>query len=167
MTAIFLGLGSNIEPARYLPLGIAELESLLGPLRLSPVYEGAAIGFAGSPFWNLVVAADTSLRVGELQQALREIEYAHGRPRNATRYSARALDIDILTFGDCCGVVDGVVLPRGEILENAFVLRPLADLAPEAVHPGVGKTYRDLWDAYDQASQPLQGVCLSLVSSRR
>jgi 2-amino-4-hydroxy-6-hydroxymethyldihydropteridine diphosphokinase len=167
VTAIFLGLGSNIEPARYLPLGIVELESLLGPLRLSPVYEGAAIGFAGSPFWNLVVAADTTLSVGELQRALREIEYAHGRPRKATRYSARALDIDILTFGDCCGVIDGVVLPRGEILENALVLRPLAELAPEAVHPGEGKTYRDLWAAYDQASQPLQGVCLSLVSSRR
>jgi 2-amino-4-hydroxy-6-hydroxymethyldihydropteridine diphosphokinase len=166
VTAIFLGLGSNIEPARHLPRGIAELEALLGPLRLSPVYEGAAIGFAGSPFWNLVVAADTSLTVGELQHALREIEYAHGRPRNATRFSARALDIDILTFEDLCGVVEGVVLPRGEILENAFVLRPLAELAPEAVHPGVGKTYRELWAAYDQASQPLQAILLPALSAR-
>jgi 2-amino-4-hydroxy-6-hydroxymethyldihydropteridine diphosphokinase len=166
VTAIFLGLGSNIEPGRYLPLGISRLELLLGPLRLSPVYEGAAIGFAGSPFWNLVVSADTALAVGELQQALREIEYAHGRPANATRFSARALDIDILTFGDLCGVVDGVVLPRGEIVQNAFVLRPLAELAPEAVHPVLGQSYRELWDAYDQLSQPLQSVSLNLDSSR-
>ena len=73
MTRLFLGLGSNIEPARYLPLGLSELEGLLGSLRVSPVYEGAAIGFSGAPFWNLVVEAQTSLSVGELQKAIRDI----------------------------------------------------------------------------------------------
>ncbi|WOJ96945.1 2-amino-4-hydroxy-6-hydroxymethyldihydropteridine diphosphokinase [Congregibacter brevis] len=162
MTQLFLGLGSNIEPQRYLPLGLAELESLLGPLRLSPVYEGAAIGFNGAPFWNLVVEASTSLSVGELQVALRTIEYAHGRPQNASRNSPRSLDIDILIYGELSGVVDGVVLPRGEILENAFVLRPLAELAPDDRHPVNGRTYSDLWNAYDAAAQPLQAVALEV-----
>lgn len=160
MTRLFLGLGSNIEPRRYLPLGLTELETLLGPLRLSPVYEGAAIGFNGEPFWNLVVEAETSLSVADLQRALRTIEYAHGRPQNASRCSPRSLDIDILVYGDLCGVVDGVVLPRGEILENAFVLRPLAELAPEALHPVAGRSYRELWETYDAASQPLRLVSL-------
>lgn len=166
MTPLFLGLGSNIEPARYLLRGLAELEALLGTLRVSPVYEGAAIGFAGAPFWNLVVEAETSLAVGDLQAALRGIEYAHGRPQNATRCSPRSLDIDILTYGDVCGVVDGVVLPRGEILENAFVLRPLAELAQHSLHPGVGKAYGELWRDYDAASQPLTLVSLDLESLR-
>ncbi|EED30582.1 2-amino-4-hydroxy-6-hydroxymethyldihydropteridine pyrophosphokinase [gamma proteobacterium NOR5-3] len=166
MTRLFLGLGSNIEPARYLPLGLSELEGLLGSLRVSPVYEGAAIGFSGAPFWNLVVEAQTSLSVGELQSALRTIEYAHGRAKNASRLSPRSLDIDILIYGDACGVVDGVVLPRGEILQNAFVLRPLAELAPDAVHPGVKKSFGELWAKYDAASQPLTPVSLDDVSVR-
>lgn len=166
MTPVFLGLGSNIEPARYLPLGLAELERLLGALRKSTVYEGAAIGFRGDPFWNMVVAARTSLAVGELQAALRAIEYAHGRPQNATRSSPRSLDIDILTYGAACGVIDGVVLPRGEILENAFVLRPLAELAPAELHPGVGQSYAELWEAYNSAAQPLRAVSLAAAHLR-
>ncbi|MFT4767623.1 MAG: 2-amino-4-hydroxy-6-hydroxymethyldihydropteridine diphosphokinase [Glaciecola sp.] len=166
MTRLFLGLGSNIEPARYLPLGLSELEALLGALRISPVYEGAAIGFSGAPFWNLVIEAQTSLAVGELQRAIRTIEYAHGRPENASRFSPRSLDIDILVYGDVCGVVDGVALPRGEILENAFVLRPLAELAADAIHPGVNKSFGELWTAYDAASQPLSPVSLDAESLR-
>ena len=160
MTPIFLGLGSNIEPRRHLRLGLAALEDLLGPLARSPVYAGAAIGFDGDPFWNLVVAATTSLRVAELQSALRAIEYAHGRPAAATRFSPRTLDIDILIYGDCVGVIDGVQLPRPETTENAFVLRPLAELAGETHHPALGVTFAALWAAYDHATQPLTPVAL-------
>lgn len=164
MTQLFLGLGSNIEPARYLSLGLEELEALLGELRVSSVYEGAAIGFAGAPFWNLVVETQTLLSVGDLQAALRSIEYAHGRPENASRFSPRSLDIDILVYGDVCGVIEGVVLPRGEILDNAFVLRPLAELAPGGMHPSDGRSYAELWQQYDTASQPLRAVSLDAES---
>ena len=160
MTSIFLGLGSNVRPRHHLPLGLRDLEALFGAMTLSRVYEGEAIGFAGAPFWNLVLATETAMAVGELQAALREIEYRHGRPANATRFSDRTLDIDILTYGDRVGVVDGVTLPRGEILERAFVLRPLAELAPSARHPGSGETYADLWSAFDQNREPLRSVTL-------
>ncbi|MFN2330122.1 MAG: 2-amino-4-hydroxy-6-hydroxymethyldihydropteridine diphosphokinase, partial [Chromatocurvus sp.] len=68
------------------------------------------------------------------------------------------LDIDILTYDDHVGVVDGVILPRPEILTNAFVLRPLAELAPDARHPELGQTYAALWAGYDQAAQALRPV---------
>ena len=158
MTTVFLGLGSNIDPVRHLPLGLRAIGDLLGVLRCSAIYEGAAIGFDGDPFWNLVVGAETSLAVGDLQRALREIEYRHGRAVDAPRFSPRALDIDILTHGDSVGIVDGVELPRAEIVKNAFVLRPLAELAGDARHPALGVSYAALWDAFDKDSQPLTRV---------
>lgn len=158
MTPLYLGLGSNVRPAHFLPVGLAALERLLGPLRRSEIYRGAAMGFKGDPFWNLVVLAHTTLSVGDLQGALRDIEYANGRPRQPLRDMSRTLDIDILLYGDAVGVFDGVELPRDEILCHAFVLRPLAELAPDAVHPVTGDTYFELWRRFDQASQPLDLV---------
>jgi 2-amino-4-hydroxy-6-hydroxymethyldihydropteridine diphosphokinase len=131
---------------------------LFGPLALSPVYDSAAIGFEGQPFLNLVAGVDTALDVGDLARRLRHLEFEHGRPPNASRFSARQLDIDILTYGDASGLIDGVELPRGEILENAFVLCPLADLAPDDIHPVAGRTYRELWQNYDKSSQALVKV---------
>ena len=158
MPRVYLGVGSNIERERYITAGLDALEGLFGRLALSPVYDSAAIGFEGQPFLNLVAGVDTALEVGELARRLRHIEFEHGRPVNASRFSARQLDIDILTYGDAAGLIDGVELPRGEILENAFVLCPLADLAPQESHPGVGRTYRDLWQDYDKSSQALVRV---------
>lgn len=158
MTRVYLGLGSNIERERYLGAGLDALEALYGPLLLSPVYDCEAIGFAGQPFLNMVVGIDTTASVAELARELRRIETEHGRLPDAARYSPRQLDIDLLTWGDACGVVDGVLLPRPEILRNAFVLRPLADLAPEDLHPEAGRSYRDLWEAFDQGSQLVSRV---------
>jgi 2-amino-4-hydroxy-6-hydroxymethyldihydropteridine diphosphokinase len=158
MALIFLGLGSNIERERYIVAGLDALSDLFGELQLSSVYDSAAIGFDGQPFLNLVVAAQTSLEVGPLARRLRHIETEHGRPPQASRFSARQLDIDILTYDDRVGLIEGVELPRGEILENAFVLQPLAELAPAALHPVSGRSYASLWQAFDRASQPLHRV---------
>lgn len=158
MAAIYLGVGSNIERERYITAGLDALAGLFGELALSSVYDSQAIGFAGQPFLNLVVGIDTPLGPGALSRRLRHIEIEHGRPPNATRFSARQLDIDILTHGQLSGTVEGVELPRPEILENAFVLCPLAELAGEELHPLVGKSYGALWRAYDRASQPLARV---------
>lgn len=158
MAQVFLGLGSSIERERYIVAGLDALERLFGSFRMSSVYDSEAIGFEGQAFLNLVVGLDSDLSVAELSRALRFIEFEHGRPENATRFSARQLDIDILCYADLVGVVDGVVLPREEILENAFVLRPLAELAPDSRHPVTRMTYAQLWEAYDQSSQHLHPV---------
>ena len=158
MATVYLGLGSNIERERYLVAGLDALQGLFGELALSSVYDSVAIGFDGQPFLNMAARVTTDLSVGELHRTLRHIELEHGRPANATRQSARQLVIDILTYDKLVGVVDGVELPRVEILDNAFVLCPLADLAPEEIHPVVGSSYSALWEAYDQDSQLLERV---------
>jgi len=158
MARVFLGIGSNIERERYLVAGLDALVRLFGEPALSPVYDSAAIGFDGQPFLNLVAQVDTELPVAELARTLRHLETAHGRLPDAPRFSPRQLDIDILTYGDAVGDFDGVTLPRGEILENAFVLRPLAELAPDALHPVERRSYAALWREYDAAAQPLTRV---------
>ena len=161
MARIFLGVGSNIDRERNIVAGLDALSALLGELQLSPVYDSSAVGFDGESFLNMVVAAETALPVGVLARRLREIEFAHGREPDATRFSSRRLDIDILTYGDLTRTTDGVELPRGEILENAFVLRPLADLAPAVLHPVAGRSYASLWQAFDEPSQRLRRIDFS------
>jgi len=158
---VYLGLGSNIERERYLVAGLDALQSMFGELALSSVYDSPAIGFDGRPFLNMVAGVATDLPLAELAARLRHIETEHGRSLHATRFSARQLDIDILTFGDCVGDFGGVTLPRGEILENAFVLCPLAELAPQARHPLDGRSYAQLWGAFDLGGQTLTRVDFS------
>ncbi|MEP5568756.1 MAG: 2-amino-4-hydroxy-6-hydroxymethyldihydropteridine diphosphokinase [Halioglobus sp.] len=158
MARVYLGLGSNIERERYITAGLDALEGLFGEMDTSPVYESAAIGFDGQPFLNMVVGVNTDLPLAEMAKRLRHIEYEHGRPQNASRFSSRQLDIDILTYDDLVGVIDGVELPRGEILENAFVLQPLADVAPEVLHPVSLRPYEELLAAMDKSGQSLVRV---------
>ncbi len=160
MARAFLGLGSNIERDRYLRAGLDALQRHYGELALSSVYDCPAIGFDGQPFLNMVVELHCQCSVGELARTLRYIEHEHGRAPHAARYSARQLDIDVLLFDALAGEVGGIVLPRAEILENAFVLRPLAELAPDAQHPVTGHTFAEHWHAYG-AAQPTRRVDFS------
>lgn len=158
MAQVFLGVGSNIERERCITAGLDALRGLFGELTLSSVYDSAAVGFEGQPFLNLVAMVSTELSLAELAAILRRIEVEHGRPANAPRFSARHLDIDILTFDNEVGLLHGVQLPRDEILDNAFVLCPLAELSPDTLHPAVQRSYEYLWKAYDQSSQALSKV---------
>jgi 2-amino-4-hydroxy-6-hydroxymethyldihydropteridine diphosphokinase len=158
MAQVFLGIGSNIERERYITAGLDALQGLFHQLVLSPVYDSPAIGFEGQPFLNLVAAVQTELPLLEMAAQLRHIEVEYGRPANATRFSPRHLDIDILTYDDVVGSFGSVTLPRDEILQHAFVLCPLAELAPDSVHPVLKQSYRSLWSAFDRADQPLRKV---------
>ena len=152
---VLLSLGSNILQQRYITAGLDALAGEFGPMRISSVYESAAVGFDGDNFYNLVVGIETELSVGDLSRYLKTLEDNNGRRRDCPRFSARTLDIDILTYDNAVGDVEGVVLPRQEILENAFVLWPLAELVPEEKHPSLGVSYKVLWREYDQKSQSL------------
>ncbi|MBQ0833269.1 2-amino-4-hydroxy-6-hydroxymethyldihydropteridine diphosphokinase [Marinobacter sp.] len=145
---VYISIGSNIEREHCVRAALDALAAWFGELDISPVYESEAVGFDGSPFLNLVVGVRTSLSVEELSRKFKQLEVENGRRPEAKKYSARTLDLDILTYGEAVGRVDGVELPRGEILKNAFVLRPLADLVPTAKHPICRKSYFELWQAY-------------------
>ncbi|WHI48939.1 2-amino-4-hydroxy-6-hydroxymethyldihydropteridine diphosphokinase [Microbulbifer sp. TRSA001] len=158
MAQVYLSLGSNINRAQYIRAALDALAGRFGELQVSRVFESEAVGFQGDNFYNLVVGLQTDLPVGQLALCLRGIEDANGRLRSGPKFSARTLDIDILTYDHLTGTVDGVKLPRGEIVKNAFVLQPLAEIAPEVLHPVEQKTYRQLWNEYDQDSQKLWPV---------
>jgi 2-amino-4-hydroxy-6-hydroxymethyldihydropteridine diphosphokinase len=155
MPLVYVSIGSNIEQEKHIVAALDALQKSFGELQLSSIYESEAVGFGGENFYNLVAGFHCDLTVGELSVALRAIESANGRLRNGPKFSSRTLDIDILTYDDAVGEVDGIVLPRDEILHNAFVLLPLAEIAPDAIHPVTGQSYRSLWQQYDHNRQKL------------
>lgn len=155
MTHVWLSLGSNVDRHKNITAALDALSLLLEDMVISRIFESESVGFAGRNFFNLVVGGNTSLGVGELTQKLKAIEDENGRVRTGPKFSPRTLDIDILLFGDAVGVIDGVELPRDEILKNAFVLWPMAELAPALKHPLVQKNYDVLWAEYNKASQKL------------
>ena len=155
MPLVSLSLGSNSDPQRVLRLALDALEQHFGEMQLSPVFESEPVGFLGPNFLNLVVCFDTALPLRDLAARLKALEEAHGRLPDAPRYSGRTLDIDILCYGDLLGVHDGILLPRAEILHNAYVLWPLSLLLPEHRHPLNQQTFAQLWRDYDKGRQAL------------
>ncbi len=155
MARVYLSVGSNIDRDKNIESVLNILASRFGELRISSIYESEAVGFDGDPFYNLVVGLETELSVGDLFGELRDIEFQHGRCRSGARFSSRTLDVDILAYDRQTGDIDGVKLPREEIVHNAFVLQPLAELAPNDMHPTQGKSYRQLWSEYDKSKQKL------------
>ena len=158
MSQAFLSIGSNIERQRYISACLDALQVQFGELLISSVYESEAVGFDGDPFYNLVVGIETELALPQLFSLLRRIEHDNDRCRNAIKFSARTLDIDILTYDDFVGEFrlddgSGGELPRDEILTNAFVLQPLAEIAPEHLHPESRLSYAELWQRYDKSRQ--------------
>lgn len=160
MSRVFVGIGSNIQPQAHVPLALELLERSFAALEISPIYSCPAVGFDGDDFVNLVVAFETDQDVIALQSELRDIEAACGRDR-AEKHASRTMDIDLLLFDDAVIEEPGLTLPRADILEYAFVLRPLAEIAPDACHPVSGICYAQLWDAFDARAQPLTRVELA------
>jgi 2-amino-4-hydroxy-6-hydroxymethyldihydropteridine diphosphokinase len=154
MPRAWISLGSNIEPRANLRAALKLLGSRFGPLVVSPVYRSPAEGFEGDDFLNLVVGIDTDQSLPEVRAALREIENARGRVRGAEKFSARTLDLDLLTWGELVDADRN--LPRDEILEYAFVLRPLADVATDERHPVTGKSYAELWRDFPRKGRLLR-----------
>ncbi|MFO7786228.1 MAG: 2-amino-4-hydroxy-6-hydroxymethyldihydropteridine diphosphokinase [Halospina sp.] len=158
MNRVYISIGSNQNTEANVRAALDALSARFGELVISSVYESEAVGFEGENFLNLVVALDTGEPVGPLAEWLKQVEDDNGRERNRPRFSSRTLDLDVLTCGDLVGTIDGVELPRSEILRNAFVLQPLAEIAPDERHPVSGERYADLWQAYerDQRLWPIE-----------
>jgi 2-amino-4-hydroxy-6-hydroxymethyldihydropteridine diphosphokinase len=162
MTLAYVSGGSNLEPGRNLLLAARALKARHPGARFSRCYRNAAVGFDGPEFINFVVempvAGDAALLKGELEC----IETQCGRARGAPRWEPRAMDLDILLFGEVVQEVAGLVLPRPDLLRWAFMLGPLAELAPSLVHPLERRSIANLWQDFDRARHPLVPVALDL-----
>ena len=149
MARVYLSLGSNIEPRRHLAAALDELRARFGAIDVSPVYRTKAVGFDGEDFLNLAVGLDTDLEPAALNDWLHALEARHGRRRDGPRFSARTLDVDIVLYDDRVERGPGnLEIPRSELVQHAFVLQPMADLAPDVMHPLAGKTLAELWRAF-------------------
>jgi len=147
MTQVYVSVGSNIEREKNVRSGIAHLRQRFGTLMLSSVYESVAVGFEGENFYNLVVGFEAH-DAWQLNDILHEIEYSHGREKREKKFAARTLDMDLLLFGDADLRSKGLDVPREEITRYAFVLGPLAEVAPQTLHPTLNTTYQDMWLSY-------------------
>jgi len=158
----YISLGSNIEPERNLRSAVEALRERFGTVRLSPVYRTSAVGFDGPDFLNAIAAIESDVHPFALNDWLHALEIAHGRDRRDKSYSNRPIDLDIIYFGKL--VLEGpgdFMLPRPE-LRHAFVLKPLADIAPHFVDPVRGASLETLWEAHPEYNRPPQAVELEL-----
>jgi 2-amino-4-hydroxy-6-hydroxymethyldihydropteridine diphosphokinase len=155
MVTVFLGLGSNESAEKNLRLAITELRSRYGDLTLSAVYQSVAVGFDGADFLNLVVRLESEDSPLDICDEIEHIHNLAGRIRGSDKWESRPLDIDLLLYNDLVQDERPVRVPREDILQFSFVLRPLAEIAPDQVHPVTGKTYIEHWQSYDAESHPL------------
>jgi 2-amino-4-hydroxy-6-hydroxymethyldihydropteridine diphosphokinase len=147
VTRVYLSLGSNIEPEKNLRAAVRELREAFGDIVVSPTYRFPAIGFEGPDFLNSAIGIDTSIDALALNTWLHALEDRHGRRRDGPRFASRTLDIDIVLYGDA--VLSGpgnLEIPRKELMQT-FVMQPLTDIAPDAVHPLLLRTIGDLWQS--------------------
>lgn len=158
MATVYLGIGSNIDVEKNLRLGVRALQSLYGEVRLSPVYKSAPLGFDGDDFLNLVVELQTDDTPQDIHEQIENIHKLSGRVRGSDAFLSRPLDIDLLMYDDLVLQHGKIRLPRNDVLDYSFVLRPLAELAPMLRHPETGKTMQQHWQLFDASSHPLVPV---------
>jgi len=162
VAVVYVGLGSNIDAEQNLRLGVDELRSRYGELKISTVYRSKAVGFDGDDFLNLVASFESDTSPIEICEAIELIHNLSGRDRNGGKWESRPLDIDLLLYNDLVIDERPVRVPRDDVLEYSFVLRPMAELAPDLVHPMTGRTMREHWQDFDAAGHPLDTVSLIL-----
>ena len=148
----YISIGSNIDKEANIRSSLRALEKQFGTLIVSSTYETEPVGFSGENFYNLVVGFDSQLDAKSVAKILKQIETDHGRTKNCKKFSARTLDLDLILYGDQV-IDDGrLQIPRDEIFTYAFVLEPLAEIAPDLAHPISHQTYAHLWAEFDKTN---------------
>ena len=167
-TPVYVAAGSNVAPLENLRRALDVLDRHFAPITVSRAYANAAVGFAGDDFINLVVAFQTDLTVHQVLERLHEAETACGRERLAPKWAPRAMDLDILLFGDLVCTEPGLTLPRPDLLKRPYMLGPAAEIAPGVVHPIERRTLGELWREMQarQAAHAMRPVELAWVAVR-
>jgi 2-amino-4-hydroxy-6-hydroxymethyldihydropteridine diphosphokinase len=147
----FLSLGSNVEPEKNLVAAVRKLGSYGRVRRVSGVWQSTSLGDPGQPdFLNAAVWLETSLSARELKEtAIAEVEAGLGRVRRPDRNAPRTIDIDIMLFDHERLRLGRRRIPDPEVQERPFVAIPLAEIAPDFIHPETGETLAEIAARFD------------------
>jgi len=156
MADAYVAAGSNVRPRGNLRRAIAALAAEFPGLVASRAWANAAVGFEGADFVNLVVKFPSDLPVATLLERLKAVERARGREPGAPKWGPRTLDLDLLLYGNRTGRHASATLPHPDIATRAWVLGPLAELAPDLRHPVSGIPIAELWRDFDRSAHPLR-----------
>jgi 2-amino-4-hydroxy-6-hydroxymethyldihydropteridine diphosphokinase len=162
MTLAYVSGGSNLEPEKNLLLAARALKGRHPRARFSRCYRNRAIGFDGPDFINFVVELPVAGNPALLKGELECVETQCGRGRDAPKWAPRAMDLDILLFGDVVQDTPGLVLPRPDLLRWGFMLGPLAELVPQLLHPVERRSIAELWREFDRTANPLMPTVIDL-----
>ena len=150
MSQVFVGIGSNINKAHNLRSCLSTLQQIFRNIRKSSVYQSAAIGFEGDDFYNMVVSLETTLTPETVNDLFFEIEKRHGRKRGKNQFVSRELDLDLLLYDDLIVNKGRIHLPHKDLSKYAFVLKPMAEIAGDLVHPEIGRRFSELWQHFEE-----------------
>jgi 2-amino-4-hydroxy-6-hydroxymethyldihydropteridine diphosphokinase len=154
----YISIGSNIDKNKNIPASLEALKLHFGQLTISSIYESESVGFTGDTFYNLVVGFNSEFSVKEVARILRQIELDNGRTRNSQKFSSRTLDLDLILYDNLILNDGRLQIPRDEIERYAFVLEPLAEIAPDLKHPISDISYSDLWKKFDKTNLTQQRI---------
>jgi 2-amino-4-hydroxy-6-hydroxymethyldihydropteridine diphosphokinase len=162
---VFVAAGSNVEPEKNLERACAEIAHTWPDAYFSRAWRNAAVGFEGPDFINLVVGFSAAQPLHFVIEKLRGIETNCGRPRYAPKWATRTMDLDVLLFGDRVEKTTDYTLPRPDLLKRPYMLGPLAEIAPDFMHPTAHKTIALLWSEFDRDGHQMQEVGLVVPRS--
>ncbi len=159
---MYVAIGGNVEPERWLPLAARELRRRFPGTRFSSCYRNPAYGFAGDDFINAVAGFYTELPADAVLAHCHEIEALCGRRRDDPKWAPRVMDIDLLLYGNLVAETATYRLPRPDLLRRCYMLRPLAEIAGEFIHPLTGRRIADHWRELALEPHTLERLALDL-----
>jgi 2-amino-4-hydroxy-6-hydroxymethyldihydropteridine diphosphokinase len=155
MPEVYVAAGSNVRPRACLRRALELLGGEFPGLASSPAYRNQAAGFEGDDFINLVAVFRTERPLADVVATLKSVERALGRESGGPKWGPRTLDLDLLLYGDRVGCFEGVTLPHADLATRAWVLGPLAAIAPALRDPVTGEAMGERWRRFDRAAHPL------------
>jgi 2-amino-4-hydroxy-6-hydroxymethyldihydropteridine diphosphokinase len=159
---VFVAAGSNVEPEKNLALACGKIAHGWSDAYFSRAYRNVAVGFDGPDFINLVLGFSTAQPLSAVIARLQAIETQCGRPRFAPKWASRTMDLDVLLYGDLVEKTAEYTLPRPDLLKRPYMLGPMAEIAPDVVHPVAGKTIGSLWKEFDRDGHEMSPVEIPL-----
>lgn len=158
MPLCFISIGSNINREHNINSALEVLQCKFGNLTYSSVYESDSVGFSGDAFLNLVISFYSDHDPVHIAMQLKNIETDHQRVRTKEKFSPRTLDLDLLLYDQEIISTETLSIPHDDILNYAFVLEPLAEMAPDRHHPVKNICYQQLWQEFDKSKTAQQKV---------